>query len=135
MQQKRKKPKCDKKRDFIVQSEKEALKNEVDKITARPRCRNHYLGRSRKLKKEAATKQALNIENKVAILENKEALKERNGEVDANKKAFKITFGDDEYVFDEENDSSYKRKEDIRTYSGLTFAFGLNNAIADGNAH
>ncbi|MGJ8667305.1 MAG: hypothetical protein ACSHW7_13125 [Patiriisocius sp.] len=124
----------DKKRDFIVQSEKEALKTEVDKINEDLDAGTITLVEAENLKKEAATKHALNIENKVAILENKEALKERNGDEEMSKKMFKITFDDDGYYFDDKNDTIQKRKEDIRTYSGLTFAFGLNNAIADGRS-
>ncbi|GEQ86947.1 hypothetical protein ULMS_24550 [Patiriisocius marinistellae] len=124
----------DKKRDLIVQAEKAALKAEVDNINKRLDNGTINLQEAEGLKVDAATKHALNIENKVAILENRVALNERNGETVESKSKFKITFGDDGLDFNNSNDTTYKRKEDIRTYSSFTFAFGLNNAIADGRS-
>lgn len=122
------------KKQRIVQIEKEALTNEVEKINDRLTNNELTFEEAETLKKEAATKHALNIENKVAILENTVALKERNGEPENSKRRFSITFGDDEIINEVLDTISRERKRDIRTYSGLTFAFGLNNAIASGRS-
>ena len=62
--------------------EKEALKDEVEAINMRSDKGEITTDEANKLKDEAAQKRALNIENKLAIIDNEIALLERNkGEV------------------------------------------------------
>lgn len=127
-------------KEQVIQEEKDALKKEVEAINKRLENKEVTAETAETLKQAAAEKRALNIENRVAIIDNKIALLERNGTLDeeAETIGFKITIGD-------EDDESYRvinigpeREREVvydrRTYSGLVFSFGLNNAIIDGQS-
>jgi len=105
----------------IESEEREFLKSEVEII-------NSKLG-------------ALNIENRIAILDNKIALLRRNDEdkyrYDQNDDGFifRIGSGDntsDKLIFIGNKKYDKPRKYDRRTSSDLVLAFGLNNAIVKG---
>lgn len=126
--------------------EKEALKEEVEAIMERVKNNEISKEEGERLKKEAAKKRALNIENHLAILDNKIALLQRNpdSKVDMpdayynNGKRFTIRLGGsdnkDSWIFI--GDDKYDRyiNYDKRTTSDLVVAFGLNNAIIEGQS-
>ncbi|WP_297791881.1 hypothetical protein [uncultured Eudoraea sp.] len=129
-------------KEKITQEEKEALKREVEAINKRSENGAITTEEAKKLKEEAARKRALNIENRIAIIDNEIALLERNkGEVLAQEEdntgnddddGFTIRIDDEEW---EINDNKYGwSKYGRRTYSDLIVAFGLNNAIIEGQS-
>lgn len=134
-------------KEKITLEEKEALKDEVDAINKRSDKGEISAEKATELKEEAAKKRALNIENRLAIIDNKIALLERN-EGDVFSEDQNTTNGEDEAgisikidddvsirIDDEEWDIfTNKTKYDRRTYSDLVFAFGLNNAIIEGQS-
>lgn len=130
-------------KEKIRTGEKDALRGEVEKINERVSKKEITYEAGEELKQEAAKKRALNIENRITVLENKVEFNDRNNiknNLDPNKRsaAFGITFGN--------NDSNLigltimNRKVpkpvvyDFRTTSGLVVATGLNNAIIDGGS-
>ncbi|MGB7395750.1 MAG: hypothetical protein WA913_15290 [Pricia sp.] len=130
------------KKETVAQVEREALKNEVEVINQRLDRGEISKDQAQTLKKEAAEKHALNIENKVAILDNTIALFKRKGIVDLNTDTSNIEIGfgagDDEgdvlfgikYNTGKQKEISYDR----RTYGDPIIAFGLNNALIDGQS-
>jgi len=131
------------KKEQIVLEEKEALKKDVIAINTRFNNGEITTEEANKLKEEAADNRALNIENKIAIMENSFALSEReavyNSTVDSIIKPDKeiskieIKFFDDEdplvaYYYGQQ------KKYDKRTHSNLLVAFGFNNAIIEGQS-
>ncbi|MDX1761259.1 MAG: hypothetical protein R3218_03815, partial [Christiangramia sp.] len=66
----------------IVAEEKEKLKNEVEAINQKLDEKTISFEEADRLKEEAAKKHALNIENRLAIIDNKIALLNRNEDVD-----------------------------------------------------
>lgn len=126
-----------------VQEEKEALKAEVEKINARLQNKKITEAEAEILKQTAAEKHALNIENRVAIVDNQLALIARNG-IDSTKitgTSISISLGNE----DSDNDrifgvkvkgGSVKKviKYDRRTTSGVYIAAGLNNVITKGES-
>ncbi|MBT0606642.1 coiled-coil domain-containing protein [Aequorivita echinoideorum] len=129
-------------KDQIVSEEKEALKNEVDAINIRFENKEISPTEAEKLKQEAAEKHALNIENRLAIVDNQLELIKRNG-IDSTKyTGTSIIFGlgsddDEEQVFGlriKKGTAAKKRKYDRRTTSSFVFAFGLNNVITKGES-
>lgn len=123
-------------KENIVQEEKDALKAEVENINARLQTKAITDLEADVLKQEAAEKHALNIENRVAIVDNKIALAERNGNSKDENAGFVITIGtgkdNDNVVYI--GAKNKKRKYDRRTTSGLNLAFGLNNVITEGES-
>ncbi|MDP5228942.1 MAG: hypothetical protein NWQ38_01010 [Cellulophaga sp.] len=129
----------------ITSQEKEALKIEIEEINKRLNTKEISESKAQTLKEEAAKKRALNIENRVSILNNQIALLERNEgnvmELDTlnYSSRIEINFGkkDDTNtrlfgVNVVNNKEKIPEKYDIRTYSDLVIAVGLNNAIVDG---
>ncbi len=122
-------------KEKIVKEEKEALKNEVEAINLQLENEEITQTEADELKNKAAEKHALNIENRVAIIENKIELTKRNSnEVvvykDGNQLMLEI-FEDGE-VFS----VSYNKdkKFDRRTTSRLVVAVGFNNLITEGES-
>lgn len=116
-------------KDKVVRHEKDALKIEVEEINHRLKEGDITKSEADEEKKTAAAKRALNIENRIAIIDNEIELLERNkGEV-ANRSY------EDDYWFDRWwNDDDPPVKYDRRTYFDLVLAFGLNNALIDGQS-
>ena len=90
------------------------------------------------LKKEAAENAALDLENQLAILDNKIALLKRNGTINpgyGTKVEFGIGSEDSEgtRVFGVriDNNKPAQMKYDNRTTSSLVYAFGLNNGVSE----
>jgi len=131
------------KKEAVILEEKEALKDEVIEINRRFNKDEISSEEAKKLKEEASEIHALNIENRVAILENEAALSARAQKVNVandtiiepNKDISHIEIS----VFDEEDplvdiNLGKQKKYDKRTHSNLLIAFGLNNAIIEGQS-
>ncbi|PNQ73902.1 hypothetical protein C1T31_06140 [Hanstruepera neustonica] len=133
-------------REYVQNSEKDALKREVEAINERLDNDEISLEEATELKKELAEKHALNIENRLAIIDNRIALLERNEHVDydtgANLEGYILEIGKNEDSDEYDIGSIYigphkKRKPrvyDRRTTSDLVFAIGFNNAIIEGQS-
>ena len=116
----------------IIDEEKQGLKLDLERIQMRLDNKSITQEEADKLKKEAAEKHALNIENKIAILDNKTALEERNND---NYSSIEL-LGNGKIVNINVN---YEGKEkdrvnDRRTTSDLVLAAGFNNVISDENS-
>jgi len=129
-------------KERITLQEKEALKIEVEQINRRLEKGAITIEEAKILKENVAKKRALNIENRLAIINNEIALLERNkGEVLKNVKEF--SFNDDRVgvsvTINDEPWTLFGRKNKIprydrRTYSDFVMAIGLNNVIIDGQS-
>lgn len=117
-----------KQRDKIIAQEKEALKQTLEGINYRLEKEMISPEQAREMKEQAAEKHALNIQNRIEILENELELANRNHEhinslsLFDRGKIVHINMGKDK-----------KRPYDRRTSSDLVLAFGFNNAISDEN--
>ncbi len=132
-------------KENIVQEEKDALKFKIETINSRLQSEVITKSEAETLKEEAAEKHALNIENRIAIVDNELALIDRNG-IDSTKiRRANITIGLGDKDFNNsrlwglqinEGTGIVKRsiKYDRRTTSGAVLAFGLNNAITQGES-
>ena len=126
-------------KEAIINEEKDLLKDEVANINQRLENNEITEEEANRLKQEAAEKHALNIENRLAIVDNKIALVERNKTTDViddeDRAVLRIGLGNkdkDGFIF---LGKKYKeRKYDRRTTSDFVLAFGLNNAIGDGQS-
>ena len=125
-------------KERIISEEKDALKATVEGINIRQKRGEISEAEASQMKQEAAEKHALNIENRMAIVENKIALLKRNDDVeilsdDEDRFVFRISSGDDDdepFIFIGKNNRA--RKYDRRTTSDFVLAVGFNNVIADG---
>ena len=128
------------KKEDIRNVERNFLKEKVEAINTQLYNGEVTTEEAQKLKKEAAKKHALNIENRIIILENKISLLNRNPDrssSDENEMIFRIggsEDGDTSFVYfgKQEEDKPKNRKYDRRTSSDFVLAFGLNNAIIEG---
>ncbi len=127
-------------KESIKKEERELLKAKIEAINRRLDTQEISKSEADSLKKEAAKKHALNIENRIAIIDNKIALLERNEDRsisrDDDDSTFRLSIGKG----NEEGKSFYfgrkkhrVRRYDRRTSSDLVLAFGLNNAIVEGS--
>mgnify|MGYP001823881089 CR=1 FL=1 len=131
-----------KKSKVEVQNEEKALlKKEVEAINEKLTNGTITEKEAQVLKEDAAKKRALNIENRVAIIDNKIALLERNedgytAEGEKKKTKIEITIGDDDdddgFLGIITKDKNKPKKYDKRTTSHFVFAIGFNNAIIEG---
>lgn len=132
------------KKEKITQQEKEALKKEVRDINKRQDNGELSLEEAKLLKAEVAKKRALNIENRVAIIDNQISLLERNKDKtlaisDENNDyedddGFSIRIDGEPIFFTDSHRWKRDIKYDRRTYSGLILAVGFNNALIDGQS-
>ncbi len=127
-------------KEKITQQEKDALKAEIEDINRRLDEEAISFEEAKTLKESAAKKRAMNIENRIAIIDNQIALLERNqGDVLKEKKELSIT-SDGVGISINVNDEPwqlFEKKEpryDRRTYSDFVVAVGLNNAIIEGQS-
>lgn len=120
----------EKQREKIIQEEKDELKLTLTGIQYRLEKEMITAEQAKEQRETAAKKHALNIENRIAILENEMALKERNPDhinsvsIFDNGKVLHLDF----------NSDRDKRPYDRRTTSDIVLAFGLNNAVSDENS-
>ena len=130
-------------KEQITNEERDLLKTEVEAINKRLENKEISNEEADVLKKEAAKKHALNIENRIAIIDNKLALSERNGAdysfVGEHKINGIIRIGSGEdtsenfiFIGDKADDKPKNVKYDRRTTSDFVVAFGLNNALIEG---
>ncbi len=121
-------------KETITKEERNALKLEVDAINDQLEADDITFDEAEHLKKAAAEKRALNIENRVAIAVNRLEFINRNKEYqeDNDVNVFSVTIGaaDKELLGIRTNRTP--PKQDIRTGNQLLFAMGINNAIIDG---
>ncbi|MBW1294300.1 hypothetical protein [Aquimarina litoralis] len=127
-------------KEEIVLSEKEQLKKGVEEINERLVKGELTTAEAQDQKESLAKKHALNIENRLAIIDNQIALLERNNAsyLTNDKTKLAIGFGardndDGDILFgiNVKNTKKAEKKYDKRTYSDLVVAFGLNNAIVE----
>lgn len=117
----------------IKKQEREFLKQEVAAIDELYAKKEITKEQAAALKMEAAKKRALNIDNRIAIINNKILLLDRN-QKDTNYKgviiedSLKEVFGS----IDCESGDQEEKEKDKRIKSGLVLAFGFNNALIDG---
>ncbi len=129
-------------KERIITTEKEALKKDVEAINEKLASNQITIEEAQKLKETSAQNHALNIENRLSIIDNKIALLERNGVENINTEDPSVFIG----LSTEEDNADVlfgikintgkekKIKFDRRTASGVVVAFGLNNAIVDGQS-
>lgn len=110
------------KRDEIIKSEKEKLRQKIEKINEQLDNKEITEEEAEKLKKEAAEFHAQNIENRIAIMENQFEYDSRNdshrGYIGLSEDGFTIRVNEER-----------ERKYDKRTTSDIVFAAGFNNAL------
>jgi len=135
--------KLEEQKEEIVNSEKRKLKEKVEEINERLIKQEITQEEAQRLKEEAAKLHALNIENRISILENKIELAERNGLENLNIDDPRIWIalgGKDpdsaELLFGVKvnTNTEKKVKYDIRTSLGLVIAMGLNNVVVKGES-
>lgn len=120
----------EKQREKIIQEEKDELKLTLTGIQYRLEKEMITEEQANELREKAAKKHALNIENRIAILENKLALEERNED---HSSSIEIFDNGRAVTFDFDRDQK-KKPYDRRTTSDIVLAFGLNNAVSDENS-
>ncbi|WP_299553259.1 hypothetical protein [Seonamhaeicola sp.] len=128
-------------KEQIKAEEREFLKAEVEAINIRLENGEITNVEADALKKEAAKKRALNIENRIAIINNKIALLERNeagykpgDDEELSKVGLSIGGEDGTFAGIKINGKKKPKKYDRRTSSDMVLAFGLNNAIIEGQS-
>ncbi|MDT0559044.1 hypothetical protein RM697_10315 [Ichthyenterobacterium sp. W332] len=126
-------------KETIKNEEREFLKTEIEAINQRLEKGEISESEANVIKKELAKKRALNIENRIAIIDNKIALLERNDysyDPDSNTNStFGLSFSNEDG--ESWNLLSIKKKNkprvyDRRTSSDLVFAIGWNHTLSDG---
>jgi len=129
-------------KEIIQKEEREFLKKEVEEINQRQDNGEITKEKAEELKQDAAQRRALNIENRIAIIDNRIELLKRNAEGydtegDDDSAIIGIAFGNDEddfWGFRISNHHRRYRKYDKRTTSDFVFAIGINNTIMDGQS-
>lgn len=117
-------------KEKIINEEKEQLRLSLEGISYRLEKGMITPETAEKMKLAAAQKHALNIENRVAILENEMALKERNKE----HQNYLALFDEGKIVNLNINNKDGKQVYDRRTTSDLVLAAGFNNAVGEGQS-
>jgi len=119
-------------KDKIIKEEKDLLRIKLEGINYRLEREYITPEEAEKQKEEAAKTHALNIENRIAILENQIALRQRGGN-NTTYVALEL-FEDGKALNFKVNEGEMNRKFDKRTTSDLVIAAGLNNAISGDNS-
>lgn len=132
----------EKQKEQITLQEKEALKAEVKTIAERMERGEITEDEAKSLKEKAAKKRALNIEDRIAIIDNQIALLQRNkGEVLETKKEVSIiedgvglTINVGDEALELFSNKGKVPVYDRRTYSDFVIAIGFNNALIEGQS-
>ncbi|AVR47292.1 hypothetical protein C7S20_01865 [Christiangramia fulva] len=114
------------KREEIINNEKEKLRFKIETINRQLENKVITAEEAEKRKKEAAELHAKNIENRIAIMENKYELDIRN---DKEHSSTYIGLSEDGMTF--RVNAERERKYDKRTTSDIVFAAGFNNALTE----
>jgi len=121
----------------IEEHERDLLKDKIENINERLDNNEITAAEAEDLKQEAAKTAALNIENRITILDYRIDLLKRNG-------FDRYEEGGDSFIGVRENrkgsysiglkfgENNKEKKYDRRTTEDIVFAFGFNNAIIDG---
>lgn len=109
-------------KEKIIEEEKAALKKTVEQINLQLERQEITREKADTLKEEAAKKHALNIENRIAILENEMEWINRNDDLEM----------EDKHTGKEHKKQSYKNYG--RTTTHLMVAAGFNNAMEQGQS-
>lgn len=121
-------------KERIKEEEREFLKTEVELINKRLEAKAISEEEAEQMKKEAAKKRALNIENRIAIIDNKLELLNRNevyyDDIEDGQLRFGLNIGKFSGFSVPRNGKP--KKYDKRTTSDFVWAMGFNNAIGDG---
>ncbi len=112
-------------KEKIIVEEKEALKKTVEAINKRLEDQEITRAEADRLKEEAAKKHALNIENRIAIVENEIAWISRN--IDDEPKQ-------DTRTERNKDNRNHREKGYKRTSTHLMVAAGFNNALVEGQS-
>ena len=121
-------------KEHIENEERDFLKADVETINLRLEKGEISPAEADILKKEAAKKRALNIENRIAIIDNKFELSERNGyELPKEEKQNLFGVNISNKTFNIKTEKT-EPKYDIKTSNDFLFAIGFNNAIIDGES-
>jgi hypothetical protein len=139
--------KLEREKEGIRNDEKRKLKAAVFAIDTRLKNNEINQEEADRLKKEAAEKHALNIENRLAIVDNKIELLKRNNSLAWEENdglsgefiqiGWGVEDGEDAQLFGVRvgHDAEKREKKyDRRTYSDVVWAFGLNNALIEGQS-
>lgn len=111
-------------KEQIIAEERAALKKTVEGINQRLERNEVTREEANTLKEAAAKKHALNIENRIAILENESAWETRNEDWDEKERLNK-----------NKDEEDYKHRDIYsRTSTHLVMAAGFNNAIENGES-
>ena len=108
----------------IKTEEKEKLRIKIENIDAKYANEKITKEEAEKLKKEAAEFHALNIKNRITILENKYELETRN---DEDRTYIELSEDGVSFRVNAEREAKY----DKRTTSDIVIAVGFNNALTD----
>ena len=125
-------------KETIEKEERNFLKSEVEIINQRLEKQEITYGEAEQLKKEAAEKRALNIENRLAIIDNKISLLQRNEEGYKDLSDGELSYvgfslgGEESFAGFRIKGQNKPRKYDRRTTSDVVLAIGINNAITEG---
>jgi hypothetical protein len=127
----------------VEEQEKQYLKQDIEAINKRLDNKEISAEEAENLKKEAATKRAKNIEDKLAIIDKKIAIYERSDK--AYQVGLPMTEGDqtiiriggsedtnESFIYIGKKEFDRPRPYDRRTTSDIVFAFGFNNALIEG---
>lgn len=122
--------------ELITKQQKDSLKTEVEAVNVQLEKNEITAAQAEARKQELAQKRAANIENLVAIEEQKlsELVKDKvDGKIEETKngKRFSIMYDDN---FHKVKDSIKKHHEYKRTTSQFVFALGVNRLVNDGKA-
>lgn len=127
-------------KEDIRNNEKEQLKKEVIEIERRLKSKEIGAEGVDQLKNAAAKRHALNIENRIAIVDAQIALLERNKDYESieeyqkGKSASRVKFGPWIDISTDDWKKKKNLKYDRRTYSDFVMAIGLNNALIEGQS-
>ena len=131
-----------KQKNKIEKIEKDKLREEVEAINERLDNNEITATEAAELKKAAAEKRALNIENQLNIIDENIALLKRNTKTEEDEDGEEQQEIDSYYTsleflkFDGEFEDDEKAYDSIpkRTTNGLTMALGLNNTLIEGQS-
>ncbi|WP_298237416.1 hypothetical protein [uncultured Algibacter sp.] len=119
-------------KETIKAQERELLKEEVKTINQLLDRKEITLDEAETLKKEAAKKRALNIENRITIVDNQISLYQRNHypkPKEEKENLFGVNISNRTF-----NVKTNRKppKQDIKTSNDLLFAIGFNNTVQEG---